>query len=69
MLDLLAQNCQSSAAARRKKAEVAHLDEAFGQHVLQEAVDERFGRECTQFGLTRVRRPVAKGNLVVLQLD
>ena len=37
--------------------------------MLQEAVDERFGRECTQFGLTRVRCPVVKCNLVVLQLD
>ena len=37
--------------------------------MLQEAVDERFGREGTQFGFPRVRRPIAKGNLVVLQFD
>jgi len=37
--------------------------------MLQETVDERFGRECTQFGFTRVRRPVAKGHLVVFKFD
>jgi hypothetical protein len=36
------------------------------QHVLQETVDERFSGERTQFGLARVRCPVAKGNLIVL---
>ena len=45
------------------------MTKPFGQHMLQEAVNERFGRECTQFGLPRVRGPVAKSNLVVLQLD
>ena len=30
--------------------------------MLQEAMDECFGGECTQFGLARVRRPVAKGH-------
>jgi hypothetical protein len=37
--------------------------------MLQEAVDERFGRECSQFELPRVRSPIAKGNLVILQLN
>src|SRR3990172_9468358 len=32
-------------------------------------MDKRFGRECTQFWLTRVRGAVAKGHLVVFQLD
>jgi hypothetical protein len=65
----LAQSSQSLAAARCEEAEIAHPDEAFGQHMLQEAVDERFSGECTQFELTRIRRPIAKGYLVVLQLD
>jgi hypothetical protein len=43
----LAQSSQVFATARSKEAEVAHFDEAFGQHVLQEAVNERFGREST----------------------
>jgi len=37
-----------------KEAEVAHFDEAFGQHMLQETVDEFFGRECTQPELASV---------------
>ena len=37
--------------------------------MLQEAMDELFGGERAQLELTGVRRPVAKGHLVVLQLD
>jgi len=37
--------------------------------MLQEAIDECFGRERTQFRLSRIRRPIMKSNLVVLQLD
>jgi len=69
MLELFAQRSQAFAAAGCEKAEVAHLDKAFGQHMLQETVDERFGRERAQLDLTCVRHPVVKDHLVVLQLD
>ena len=37
--------------------------------MLQKTVNERFSRECTQFELAGIRCPVAKGNLVVFELD
>jgi hypothetical protein len=39
---LLTQSCQTFTASRSKEAEVAHLDQAFGQYMLQEAMDEFF---------------------------
>ena len=69
MLELLAQSKQAFAAAGCKEAKVTHLDEAFRQHMLQEAVDEFFGGECAQLELAGVRGTVAKGHLVVFQLD
>ena len=65
----LAENSQALTTGGAKEAEVAHFDEAFGKHMLQETVDECFGGEGAQLGLTGVRRPVAKCNPVVLQLD
>jgi hypothetical protein len=41
-LKLLAQSSQTFAADRSEEAEVAHFDEAFGQYLLQEAVDYPF---------------------------
>ena len=69
LLEQLAQSRQACAAAGCKKAEVADLDEAIGQHMLQKAVNEGLGGECAQLELTGVRRPVAKGHLVVFKLD
>jgi len=37
--------------------------------MLQEAMDESFGRERAQLELAGVRRAVAKSHLVVLQVD
>lgn len=37
--------------------------------MLQETVDERFGVEVTEIELVSIRCAVAKGHLVVLQLD
>jgi hypothetical protein len=43
ILKLLAQCSQAFAAAWCEEAVIAHLDKAFGQNVLQKAVDEFFG--------------------------
>jgi hypothetical protein len=37
-----------------EEAEVAHLDEAFGQDVLEEAVDELIGGEGAELDLASV---------------
>jgi hypothetical protein len=37
--------------------------------MLEETVDELFGREGTEGGLAGIRRAVAKGDLVVFELD
>ena len=37
--------------------------------MLQETVNERFDRECAQLELTSVRRPIAKGHLVIFEFD
>jgi hypothetical protein len=61
------QSNQVFAAARRKKAEVADLDETFWENVLQEAVDEFFGCEGAELKLAGIGRPITEGDLTILQ--
>ena len=50
-----------------EEAEIADLDETPGQDVLEEAVDELFGREGAERDLAGIGRAVAKGDLVVFE--
>ena len=50
-----------------EEAVIAHLDEAFGQHVLQEATDELLGGDSTVSSFPCVGVLVAKGDLVICQ--
>ena len=50
-----------------KETEIAYLHKAPGQDVLEEAVDELFGRECAELELSSIGRAVAKGDLVVFE--
>jgi hypothetical protein len=52
-----------------EEAEIADLDEAPGQDVLEEAVDELFGREGAEGGLAGRRRAVTESDLVVFEFD
>jgi hypothetical protein len=51
-----------------EEAIIAHLDQALGQDVLQETVDELLGRQRAELGLAGVGF-VAERDLVVLHLD
>jgi hypothetical protein len=62
-----AEGGQEQALGRAEETEIAHLDEAFGQDVLEEAVDELFGREGAERDLAGSGRAVAKGDLVVFE--
>ena len=60
---------QSFAIAWRQQPVVAHLDKAFGQDMLQEALHERFGKQRTgshSFGLAIL---IAEGDVTILQLE
>ena len=63
------QRKQAFAAAKCEEARVTHLDEAFGQHTLQETMDEFFSGERAQLELAGISGIVAKSDLVVIQLD
>jgi hypothetical protein len=63
------QGSQEQALGGAKETEIAHLDKAPGQDVLEEAVDELFGGECAELELSSIGRAVAKGDLVVFELD
>ena len=58
---------QEQALRGAEEAEIADLDEALGQDVLEEAVDELFGREGAEFELVCVGRAVVKGDLVIFE--
>jgi hypothetical protein len=51
---LLAERGQLRALRDAQEAVVAHLDKAFGQDMLQEAMDELFGSHRAEFGLTAI---------------
>lgn len=60
---------QEQALGGAEEAEIADLDEAPGQDVLEEAVDEVIGGEGAEGDLSGSGRAVAKGDLVVFELD
>jgi len=60
---------QERALGRAEETEIADLDETLGQDVLEEAVDELFSREGAERDLAGSGRAVAKGDLVVFELD
>ena len=66
---LRAEGSQASAVARCKETIVAHLDEAFGQDMLQKPADEFFSRESAKPEMASVGGPVLKGDLPVFELD
>jgi hypothetical protein len=53
---------------RTEEAIIAHLDKAFGQDMLKEAVDEFLDGQGAELGLAGVGL-VTEGDLVVLDLD
>lgn len=61
------QGGQEQALRGAEEAEIADLDETPGQDVLEEAVDELFGREGAERDLAGSGRAVAKGDLVVFE--
>jgi hypothetical protein len=63
------QGSQEQALRGAEEAEIADLDEASGQNVLEEAVDELFSREGAELVLASIRRAVAKSDLVIFELD
>lgn len=58
---------QEQALGGGEETEITHLDETPGQDVLEEAVDEPFGRESAERGLAGIGRTVAKGNVIVFE--
>jgi hypothetical protein len=60
---------QEQALGGAEETEIADLDEAPGQNVLEEAVDELIGGEGAELELAGIGRVVAKGDLVVFELD
>ena len=51
-----------------EQAVVTHLDEAVGEHVLQEAADELSGRDSAVFELVSGRLFVSESDVAVCQL-
>ena len=64
--ELLPEGRQLRALPGTQEAIVAHLDKAFGQDRLQEAMDELLHRQGAEFGLAGPRGAIAKGDLLVL---
>jgi len=60
---------QEQALRRAEEAEIADLDETPGQDVLEKAVNEVFGGEGAELDLAGIGRAVAKGDLVIFELD
>ena len=58
---------QEQALRGAKEAEIADFDEASGQDMLKEAMDELCGREGAERDLAGSGRAVAKGDLVVFE--
>jgi hypothetical protein len=66
---LLAEQGQLCSLSDAQAAIVAHLDKAFGQDMMQEAMEELFGGQSTGTCLARIRGTVAKGDLINLHFD
>lgn len=64
-----AEGSQEKSLRGAEETEIADLDEASGQDVLEEAVDELFGREGAIGVLAGSGRAVAKSDLVVFEFD
>lgn len=60
---------QPISQARAEKAVVADFDQAFGQDVLEETVDELFGREGASLELAGIGKAVAESDLAMCQLE
>ena len=60
----LAQGGQALAVGMGEEAEVTYLDEAPGEDMLQEAVDELFGGEGAGLGLSGIGSTITEGNLI-----
>lgn len=60
---------QEQALGGSKETEIAHLHKAPGQDMLEETVDKLFGGEGAELELSSIGRAVAKGDLVVFELD
>ena len=65
---MLADERQLRSLPGTHKAIVTHLDEAPGQHMLQEAMDELLDGERAEFGLAGVGGPIPKGDPLILDL-
>lgn len=64
-----AQGSQALVVGMGEEAEVAHLHEAFGEDVLEEAVNEFVGGEGTELDLASVGRAITEGDLVIFELN
>jgi len=62
----LAQGGQLLTVSWAKQTVIAHLDEAFGEDVLQKAVDELLSRQGAELGFPGARSAVAEGDLIIL---
>jgi hypothetical protein len=60
---------QEQALGGAEETEIADLDEASGQDVLEEAVDELIGGEGTKLVPAGIGRAVTEGDLVVFEFD
>ena len=67
--EVLPHGSQTSSPGRGKETIVADLHEVFGQHVLQETMDELFCTQGTTFFRTRLGVTVSKCDTVVFQLE
>ena len=63
------QGRQTLAVSRGEEAEVAHLDKAFWENVLEEAVDECLGGEGAELELTGIGSVIAEGDMIILEFD
>ena len=52
-----------------EEAEVTYLDEASGEDMLEETVDELFGGEGAELVLSGIGSAIAKSDLIALQFD
>ena len=65
----MAELSQLCTLSNTQEAIVAHLDKAFGQDMLQEAMDELLGGQGTGARLARIRSAVAERDLIVLHFQ
>ena len=64
-----AQRFELLTMGRTEEAIVADLDQACGQNVLKETVNELFGGECTELGLASAGGAGLESDLAVFHLD